>query len=77
MVKLTVKFIKKGTAVITEVTFTETKVDISGMVTGTKELPDSVLTVVVVSAMVGNEPVTANLVVSRVVDFKTVDGLDS
>lgn len=76
MVKLTIKVIKKGTAVVPEFTFTEAKVDISGMVTETKELPDSELTVVVVSAMVGPEPVTANLVVSRVVVFKTVVGLD-
>lgn len=46
------------------------------MVTGTKELSDRVLKVAVVSAMVGPEPVAANLVDSRVVVFRVAVGLD-
>lgn len=59
MVKLTVKGIKKGTAVVPDVTLTEAKVDIPGVVTGTKGLPASGLKVAVVSATVGPERVAA------------------
>lgn len=62
MVKLTVKGIKKGYAaamVVPEVTVTEAKVDVPGVVTWAKGLPASVLKVVVVSATVGPEPVAA------------------
>lgn len=76
MVKLTTKGIKKGTAVVPDVALTEANVAISGVVTGTKELADSVLTVAVVSSLVGPTPVAANGVVSRVVVFRTVVGLD-
>lgn len=72
MVKLTVKGIKKGTAVVSEATLREVKVDIPGEVSGTKGLPADVLKVVVVSTMMGPEPVAAKLVVSRVVVFRTV-----
>lgn len=76
MVKLMVKGVKKGTAVVSEVTLREAKVDISGEVSATKELPAIVLKVVVVSAMVGPEPVAAKLVVSRIVVFRTVVALN-
>lgn len=59
MMKLTVKGIKKGIAVVPEVTLTEAKVEVPGVVTGAKGLPDSVLKVIVVSATVGPEPVAA------------------
>lgn len=59
MVKLTVKGIKKGIAVVSEVTVTGAKVDVAGVVTWAKGLPASVLKVVVVSATVGPEPVAA------------------
>lgn len=46
------------------------------MVTGTKELSDSVLKVAVVSATVRSEPVAAALVAARVVVFRIVVGLN-
>lgn len=46
------------------------------MVTGTKELPDSILKVVIISAMVEPESVAAELVVSGVAVFRIVVGLD-
>lgn len=44
---------------VPEVTLTEAKVEVPGVVTGAKGLPDSVLKVIVVSATVGPEPVAA------------------
>ena len=44
---------------VPEVTVTEAKVDVAGVVTWAKGLPASVLKVVVVSAIVGPEPVAA------------------
>ena len=44
---------------VPEVTVTEAKVDVPGVVTWAKGLPASVLKVVVVSATVGPEPVAA------------------
>lgn len=76
MVKLTIKCIKKGITVFPEVTLTEAKVDISDVVTGTKELPDSILKVVIISAMVELESVAAELVVSGVAVFRIVVGFD-
>lgn len=49
--------------------------DIPGVVRGAKELPASVLKVVVVLAAVGLEPVAAKLVVSTTVVLKRVVGL--
>ena len=67
---------KKSFLLVSEVTLREAKVDISGEVSATKELPAIVLKVVVVSAMVGPEPVAAKLVVSRIVVFRTVVALN-
>lgn len=72
MVKLTVKGIKKGIAVVPEVTLTGAKVDVPVVVTGTKGIPASVLKVVAVLATVGPEPVEAKLVVSTVVLLRIV-----
>lgn len=76
MVKLTVKGIKKGAAVVSEVTLREVRVDIPGEVSGTKGLATDVLKVAAVSAMMGPEPVAAKLVVSGVVVFRIAVGLD-
>lgn len=73
MVKLTVKGIKKGAAVVSEVTLREVRVDIPGEVSGTKGLATDVLKVAAVSAMMGPEPVA---VVSGVVVFRIAVGLD-
>lgn len=63
---------KKSFLLVSEATLREVKVDIPGEVSGTKGLPADVLKVVVVSTMMGPEPVAAKLVGSRVVVFRTV-----
>ena len=57
--KLYLTTIKKLFLLVPEVTLTEAKVEVPGVVTGAKGLPDSVLKVIVVSATVGPEPVAA------------------
>lgn len=50
--------------------------DIPGEVSGAKGLPTGVLKVVVVSVMMGPEPVAAKFVASRVVVFRVAVGLN-
>lgn len=50
--------------------------DVPGVVTGTKRRLASVLKVVVVSAMMGDERMAAKLVVSKVVVSRIAVGLD-
>lgn len=78
MVKLTVKIFSKGTSAVAEVTLSEAEVYIPDVVSEAKGLPAIVVlrVVVVISALVGLEPVAAKGVVATAVVLKVAVGLN-